>query len=328
MTEFARKFRRSARSLLCTPLNQLRNLVDPPVIVLLYHRVTTLTCDPEMLAVTPENFRAQLRHLKENCNLVRFEEDWTDSPKPAVAITFDDGYADNLLEALPIMEELGVPATFFVSTGNIGSAREFWWHELERLILGGGPFPECFTLSSGATPKSWPTRSAQERQRLYGGVVATMTGSDSAGRAEILSQLQAWGGTDGASGAGNRSLSIDELRRLAASPQATIGAHTVNHLQLSALPKDAQREEMENSKRDLEGWLGREVTTFSYPYGRRCHYTGESVALCRELGFRKAASNFPGQAHRWSDPYQVPRHLVRDWPVQEFAARLGGFWTR
>ena len=85
---------------------------------------------------------------------------------------------------------------------------------------------------------------------------------------------------------------------------------------------------MLSSSSFTRAWLGSEITTFSYPYGKRCHYTRQSVRLCRELGFRKAASNFPGQAHRWSDPYQVPRHLVRDWPVGEFAARLEGFWTR
>ena len=328
MTDFASKFRRSVRSLICTPLNGLRNLVDPPVIVLLYHRVTTLTCDPELLAVTPGNFRAQLLHLKEHCNLVRFEEDWTGSPRPAVAVTFDDGYADNALEALPILEELGVPATFFISTATIGSRQEFWWDELERLLLGAGPYSESFTLCQGILRRSWPTGRAAERQRLYHDTVALLTGGDLELRAGVLAQLRDWREMGEGCDDGHRPLSIDELRRLGASSLVTIGAHTMHHVQLSALPPAQQREEMASSKRELENWLEREITTFSYPYGRRCHYTGASVALCRELGFRKAASNFPGQAHRWSDPLQIPRHLVRNWPVEEFAARLEGFWTR
>ena len=56
MTDCANKFKRSARSLICTPYHHLLNSIDPPVIVLLYHRVTTLTSDPEMLAVSPDNF--------------------------------------------------------------------------------------------------------------------------------------------------------------------------------------------------------------------------------------------------------------------------------
>jgi peptidoglycan/xylan/chitin deacetylase (PgdA/CDA1 family) len=328
MSELINKLLGSARSLVCTPLKRVLNLVDPPVLVLLYHRVTTLASDPEMLAVTPDNFRAQMQHLKETVQLVRFEEDWTKISEPAVAVTFDDGYADNVLEALPILEEVGVPATFFVSTGTIGTPQEFWWHELEHLILGEGELPGSFTLSGDSLRKSWPTGSEDERQRLYHDIVALTTSADARRRTSVLAQLRDWGAERAECGDGNRALSVDELRRLAASSMVTIGAHTVNHLQLSALPPDAQREEMERSKRELETWLGREITTFSYPYGRRCHYTKESVALCRELGFSKAAANFPGQAHRWSDPYQVPRHLVRNWPVEEFAAKLKGFWTR
>jgi peptidoglycan/xylan/chitin deacetylase (PgdA/CDA1 family) len=55
-----------------------------------------------------------MRHLKDTVPVVRFEEDWSKIKKPAVAtITFDDGYADNVLEALPIIEEVGVPVHLF-----------------------------------------------------------------------------------------------------------------------------------------------------------------------------------------------------------------------
>lgn len=166
MTEITGKILGSARKLVRTPLNRLLNRVDPPVIVLLYHRVTTLVSDPEMLAVSPENFRAQMRHLKENHHLVRFEEDWSKAAKPAVAITFDDGYADNALEALPILDEVGVPATFFVSTGTIGTTREFWWHELERIILGGGVPVELHPLGR-QSPEELADR---QRKRTAGAV--------------------------------------------------------------------------------------------------------------------------------------------------------------
>jgi peptidoglycan/xylan/chitin deacetylase (PgdA/CDA1 family) len=328
MTALTGKLLGTARKLVFPPVKRLLNRIDAPTVVLLYHRVARLASDPEQLAVTPEHFRAQMLHLKENHRLVRFEEDWSSLPGPAVAVTFDDGYADNAREALPILEEVGVPATFFVSTANVGNAGEFWWDELERRILSGTDFPESFALSEGGSARSWASASAAGRQQLYHDLVALLTGADLARRTGILTQLRAWRAGSPEPGDANRALSLIELKRLAASPWVSIGAHTVNHLQLSALPVEAQREEIGRSKRELESWLGREIATFSYPFGRRCHYNGESARLCREFGFRKAASNFPGQAHRWSDPYQVPRLLVRDWPVDEFAARLEGFWTR
>jgi peptidoglycan/xylan/chitin deacetylase (PgdA/CDA1 family) len=123
-------------------------------------------------------------------------------------------------------------------------------------------------------------------------------------------------------------MTVDELRLLSGSGCVTIGAHTVTHTRLSSLSPEAQREEIFSSKRELEEWLGREISTFSYPFGRRSDYTNESIALCRQAGFIRAAANFPGQAHRWTDPYQIPRHLVRNWPVETFAEKLRGFWTR
>jgi peptidoglycan/xylan/chitin deacetylase (PgdA/CDA1 family) len=328
MTEIAGKILGSARKLVRTPLNRLLNRVDPPVIVLLYHRVTTLASDPEMLAVTADNFRAQIRHLKENHHLVRFEEDWTKSPKPAVAITFDDGYADNALEALPILEEVGVPATFFVSTGTIGTTEEFWWHELERIILEKQGLPTSFTLEDDRYGRSWPTGTLRERQDFYHGIVRLMTDADAEHRNNRLVQLRRWAQTEEETSDTHRAMSVEELQLLAASRWVTIGAHTVSHTRLSCLSREAQREEVSASKRQLEAWLGREISTFSYPFGRRSDYTQQSIALCREAEFIKAAANFPGQAHRWCDPFQIPRHLVRNWPVDVFANKLGGFWTR
>ena len=321
-------FRRSVRSAFCTPLNRLANAVDPPVVVLLYHRIAELRHDPELLAVTPDNFRSQLRHLKENFPVVRFEADWARIDRPAVAITFDDGYADNALAALPIIEEVGLPATFFITTGTIGSSREFWWHELQDLILERNQLPASFTLQDQRFGRTWPTESEQARGAFYSGIVRVLNEVDTPHRDRLLLQLRIWAGAEAEPSGLHRSLSVAELRHLAGGDGVTVGAHTVTHTRLSALSRDAQREEIMASKRQLEAWIDREVKVFSYPFGRRCEYDRHSIQLCREAGFTKAAANFPGQAHRWTDPYQIPRHLVRDWPVERFAEKLRGFWTR
>lgn len=328
MTERAGKILGSARKLVRTPINRLLNFIDPPVIVLLYHRVTTLSSDPEMLAVTPENFRAQMRHLKETVPLVRFEDDWATVAKPAVCVTFDDGYADNALEALPILEETGVPATFFVSTGTIGSGEEFWWHELERLILEARSNSVSFTLEDKDFRRSWPTGTAVERQAFYHGMVQLMNTVGPERRNNWREQLRHWVQPGEKMVDMHRAMTVDELRLLAGNSCVTIGAHTVTHTRLSSLSKEAQQNEITTSKEHLEAWLGREISTFSYPFGRKSDYTQQSVALCRSAGFTKAAANFPGQAHRWTDPCQIPRHLVRNWPLDIFTEKLRGFRTR
>jgi peptidoglycan/xylan/chitin deacetylase (PgdA/CDA1 family) len=307
---------------------RLLNLVDRPVVILLYHRVTTLPADPQLLAVAPERFRAQLRYLKDRFPLVRLEDDWSRLRRPAVAVTFDDGYADNAKEALPILEEVGVPATFFVTTGAVGSLREFWWDDLERLVLGEGERPPRLTLDDPEHGRSWPTSSLAERRALYAELHPLVKRVDPGRREGWLGQLRAWAGAGEAGREANRALTADELRRLAASPWVTLGAHTVTHTPLSSLPAAAQREEIAASRRQLEAFAGKAAPVFSYPFGTREDYTRASRDLCEELGFVKAASNFPGQAHAWTDPFQLPRQLVRDWPVDVFAERLRSFWVR
>jgi peptidoglycan/xylan/chitin deacetylase (PgdA/CDA1 family) len=147
-------------------------------------------------------------------------------------------------------------------------------------------------------------------------------------REDWLLQLRQWAGVDETGRAVNRAMSSDEIRRLAESKWVSIGAHTVTHTPLSILPEEEQRHEITTSKQDLEKIIGREISTFSYPFGGKKDYDRTSVRLCREAGFVKAAANFPGQAHRWTDPYQLPRQLVRNWDPATFAGRLKGFWLQ
>src|SRR5262249_43149366 len=105
--------------------------------ILLYHRVTRLDRDPQLLAVSPEHFAEHLDVLRRKANVVPLNKFRGEPrlPSRAIAITFDDGYADNFVEAKPILERKEVPATVFVVSGFLGSAREFWWDELDRILL-------------------------------------------------------------------------------------------------------------------------------------------------------------------------------------------------
>jgi peptidoglycan/xylan/chitin deacetylase (PgdA/CDA1 family) len=307
--------------------NRILNMLDLPVVVLLYHRINSLPEDPYFLAVTPDNFRAQLLLLKQNFDIVRFGEDWSGLTRPSAAITFDDGYADNLIHALPVLEEMEVPATFFVSTGIIGTPEEFWWDELGRIVLGDRPFPERFELNDSLLGKVWPTGSVSDRRVLCEDLHAVMFRIDEARRERCLRQLRQWAGIGKEGSEVNRAMTVEELQRLARSRWVTVGAHTVNHTLLSSLPLADQQREILESKKQLESWLGHDVTVFSYPFGRRSDYTKDTVTLCKEAGFSRAAANFPGQAHRWTDPHQIPRLTVLNWPAARFRKELKRFLT-
>jgi peptidoglycan/xylan/chitin deacetylase (PgdA/CDA1 family) len=101
-----------------------------------------------------------------------------------------------------------------------------------------------------------------------------------------------------------------------------VGAHTLTHPVLAALPEAAQRDEIRRNKECLEALLGRPVKSFAYPYGTRADYTRQTVRLVREAGFACACANVPGVISQRSDPFQIPRFIVRNWDGEEFARRL------
>ncbi|MGK2907693.1 MAG: polysaccharide deacetylase family protein [Desulfuromonadales bacterium] len=307
--------------------NHLLNLVDAPVILLAYHRVTKLASDPHQLAVTPENFREQMQYLKQNCRCVRLGDDWSVLCEPAVAVTFDDGYADNVHQALPILEEAGVPATFFISTGTLGICNEFWSDELEGLVLGEGVRPSSFTLQDPQYRRNWPTANRAQRLRLHNCLQPQMLTLNAQQRETWLAQLRQWAGVERLTRQAYRSMTEEELQVLAASPWATIGAHGVTHTPLAVLAEQEQREELARSQRCLEELVGRQVDLFAYPFGGCGQYDRTTRRLCQEMGFRRAVTTLPGQVHRWTDPLQMPRQLVRNWDAKSFAERLESFWT-
>lgn len=107
--------------------NILANCFEPPVVLLTYHRIAVLAEDPYQLAVTPENFRRQLDFLRGHFQILPFDGAWDRGDGVRFVITFDDGYADNLENALPILREFEVPAIFFVAAGAVDAGREFPW---------------------------------------------------------------------------------------------------------------------------------------------------------------------------------------------------------
>jgi peptidoglycan/xylan/chitin deacetylase (PgdA/CDA1 family) len=101
-----------------------------------------------------------------------------------------------------------------------------------------------------------------------------------------------------------------------------IGAHGVSHLLLASQPADVQWREISESKRHLEGILGRPVTSFAYPYGGSAHVGEETIHLVQQAGFELGCANVAASVTRRSELFWLPRYLVRDWDGYEFARRL------
>lgn len=332
----------------------LRNRFGRGALILLYHRVADLASDPQSLCVTLLHFAEHLEILKDRARPMRLQQlaqtiQDGNLPGRAVVVTFDDGYADNLHNAKPLLARFDIPATVFVTTGYMGREREFWWDELDRLLLQPGKLPETLHLSINGSTCRWElgdkTHYREEdflqhrgwnvlerddptpRQRLYRSLCQLLRPLPDGGRRKVLDELFAWAGAEPLCRPTHHPLSSDGVVSLGDGGLVEVGAHTVTHPVLSTLPPAAQRAEIEGSKVHLEQILGRSEMSFAYPYGSESDYTRETVAIVRDVGFVVACSNFGALAWRRTDPFELPRVLVRDWDGETFARRLESWFS-
>lgn len=321
------------RTLLGNTRRYMLNLLDTPAVILLYHRVTDLKNDPQLLSVSPENFYQQVELLKKKYALLEIAE-FTDLvcrrkkiPKYAVVISFDDGYADNCQEALPILESLNGQALFYITTSNIDTPFELWWDTLERIFLQGAGLPPMLELGHPGRQIRLRTVSENDRRESYTRCHLFLKYTRPAERNEIIDTLLLQAGLGREGRPTHRLMTTAELVKMGNSPSAVIGAHTHNHPVLSLLSYAEQAEEITRSRLILETMLNRKIEHFSYPYGMKKDVNGDSIRVCRESGFKIVCSNYYGQVHTWSDPMQLPRVLVRNWEAPLFELQLSKFFS-
>ena len=325
-------------------------VTHPKALILLYHRVVKLDSDPQLLSVTEQHFAEHLEHIQKHyypMSLVELSHILSEKkhvPLQAVIITFDDGYADNHLIAKPLLKQYNVPATVFIITGFIGSNQEFWWDELERLLLLSESLPDSLTLTFNNNIYSWKMQSQDKsnsinpekyrywnvtmnetptpRHKAYRELCNLLRPLDHHARQKILEDLAQWTGIKNKIRADYRALSADEVHLLADGGLIEIGSHTQTHPVLKSLSSQDQIKEIEESKKCLEVITGQRVTSFSYPYGTHSDYTKATIANVKDSGFSCACSNFTGVIRQGTDCFQLPRFIVRDWDGDEFARRL------
>jgi peptidoglycan/xylan/chitin deacetylase (PgdA/CDA1 family) len=239
----------------------------------------------------------------------------------ALVVTFDDGYADLLTDAKPVLEHHRVPATAFLVAGLLG--HEFWWDALTRILLTPRRLPERLRLPLDEDVFEWassdPDSSGRTTRHLTLALHGWMISLDEKPRRLVLDALAEWAGVAREAPLGCRALTPDEVVELARGGLVEVGSHTVTHPVLPLLPVERQRAEIERSKEDLEGLVGREVVSFSYPHGR---LSSETAALVRGAGFESACISRSDVIRRNSSPFELTRFWVPDWDGARFSRWL------
>jgi peptidoglycan/xylan/chitin deacetylase (PgdA/CDA1 family) len=241
-------------------------------------------------------------------------------PPRAVAITFDDGYRDNLTLAVPVLERLGIPATIFLVPQFLSGHSHAWW---ERL--------------------AWALRSARAGEVTIDGERSSLNGPrelaatlakierhlkvlDHRARLEAVEALVDELKPTRPYGAERLFMNWDDARQLVRAGVA-IGSHTMEHAILARETERDQRAELAESRNALENRLDVPVKLLAYPNGARDDYDGTTISLARSAGYSHAVTTWGGLALPDSGEYEIPRRMVdpRKPAVHLLAVVLGRF---
>ena len=285
------------------------------VAILRYHAV----CGEEGAAyaepgicVSPAAFEQHVKYLAENYSVLPLPEivkrlrEHRALPRNTAAITFDDGYADNL-EAARTLQRYGLSATFYITAGCLDGEQPFWPAEIRPLIAAVRE--PVLRLVAAGTATEIPLSTAAERRAAIRTVSRLLKAHPIPVREALREQLR--------EAAGHVTLPRCMLRwdELAEMHQLgmTIGSHTLTHPNLPNAGADGAEREVRGAKARLERELGVRVTMFSYPNGGAERYmTPEIARIVRETGYEAATTSRNAFAGRHSDLFALERIQVRE----------------
>lgn len=268
-----------------------QRLRGPQALILRYHSVQDVPGAHEHsigTAITHATvaFRAQVAWLARHYepvtldDLVAFVRGQRPMPRRCVAITFDDGFADNAEIAAPILDRAGLKAAFYLTVDNLAPNRPLWFSRLRH----------AFGTTTRTSWRSWQLPNPRERrlaQRNASESCARVTGQ---AQEELLARIERDLGVATLAPAKPLMMNWEQARALHRQGHI-VGAHTLTHPNLAQIPPEAMAREMGESKRRLEAELGAPVKHFSYPSPiLEPHWNEQTVACSHELGFETAVT--------------------------------------
>jgi peptidoglycan/xylan/chitin deacetylase (PgdA/CDA1 family) len=283
--------------------------------ILAYHRVwdeppETFAFDEELISANSEEFHRQMSWIKRDFEVLSFADlhicaqenrSW---PRRALIVTFDDGYADNYTHAFPILKELNLPATIFLSTGYLHAPRLFWWdliaYCVKQTSLAKVKLPAI-------SPQALSFESKRARRLTINKILLWIKSvPDDVKNAfldDLPTVLEVTLPSDIASAT---QLNWEQVREMAQN-RIEFGGHSVTHPILSNIDSTQLEREIAGCKHDIETHLEREVLVFSYPNGQSSPTVHDAV---QRAGYRFSTAYHAGVAHPSLGNYGLPRIAV------------------
>lgn len=248
------------------------------------------------LSITPDFLEALILGLKQSGHRFVGLDDILSSGTEAgagrrIAFTLDDGFRDNLEHAWPVFARHSVPFTIYVCAGFCDRTTEIWWEALERIVRSA----THVQLDSDKRSPSLPAGTLEEKRRAFAIWVKWLrTEVDEHGQRAAVRKLADQYGLDLRKMADELIMDWDEVRRIAADPLCSIGAHTLTHPALARLPADEALREMRESADRIEIEIGRRPSTIAFPYGFESAAAEREFSLAEEAGFAASVTTRPG----------------------------------
>lgn len=289
--------------------------------ILIFHRVLPKTDPLFPNEATVETFDTQIGLLKSLFNVLPLPEavarlkDFTLPARPA-CITFDDGYANNLTHALPILQKHGLHATFFIATAYLNGGRMFNDTVIESIRECPCTTLDLSDLGLGIHDLGSDAAKARAIEKILPQVKYLPLDK----REDAVTQVA---GRAGVSTLPNdMMMTTSQLKALHAAGME-IGGHTHRHPILAKLDRNQARDEIATGKTWLEDTLGSRVRLFAFPNGKPgTDYVPEQADIVRELEFEGAVSTQRGVSTRQSDVFQLPRFTPWDVNKTAYVLRL------
>ena len=302
--------------------------------ILMYHQVGESEYNGYYIAVSPENFEKQIRYLRKNYNIISLKELCAyirSKELPAedcAVITLDDGYKDNYVNAYPILKRYNIPATIFLTSGYIGANQILWWDRVAKIIK---------IISRGKKEIKLQDDNYAEKLRnilisIYGKKVKSIQEAidllcvylKSVPEKEknmilndLEDKLQPY--LDKTYNPGNM-LTWDEIIEMGKNG-IDFGGHTITHPILTKIGIEQVKDEILNSKNEIEKRINKNILHFSYPNGKEEDFNVETKKIVRESGYISACSTIDGENDLYTDLFALKRKGINNSPFYIFAFR-------
>ena len=257
-------------------------------------------------------------HVLSLAELVDELRDPKQRTRATAAITFDDGYANNLLAA-EVLAKFRLPWSLFIPTGAVGRERYIWAIELSLLLLRGK------SSRVEILNKTWSLKGRRERESAFQVIRHALKAMPSTSRRDAMDSLRQQFPEGETLRLLNEfpslgMLSWEEIGHLRNSG-VEIGSHGVDHeIHHGAQPELVRRFELTESKAVLEKKLADPCRFFAYPNGDFVPTSNDEV---RASGYELAFTTQPGIVRADADPYLLPRTEPTD-SLRAFVSQF--FW--